>query len=277
MASEAPSAKKRPMNRLQVALMFAALLPRPAAAEAPLSVDPLTSERQETVCALQLNPETAAYKIWGGGSQRRAFADELLPACFERTLAIEELITDQPVRWVFTGPRAGVTVFIGTNEVRLAHRFYDSPGFFEVAGKSAGHPEWRARERAFAVTGRVPGAAPVRHAALARRPRGQRSHPGRFQRGPAGRQPQPKSTGQSCQFARRRSAMRCPGCFRGVWVKCHLTARLKGSATDFWRSIAVKVIKPPPTLVDDGIKPIIGGKEKPVSHGGYIKPRRGIP
>jgi hypothetical protein len=53
--------------------------------------------------------------------------------------------------------------------------------------------------------------------------------------------------------------------------------RLKRFATAFWRSIAVIVIKPPSTLVNDGVNPIIGGKEKPVSNGGYIKPRRGIP
>jgi len=114
-----------------------------------------TGERQETVCAVQLDPGTAAYEVWGAGQQRRAFADELLPACFERTLEIEEFSAEEPLRWVFTGPRAGVTVFIRTNEVRLAHRFYDSPGFFEVSGKSARHPEWSAPERTFVVTGRV--------------------------------------------------------------------------------------------------------------------------
>ncbi len=112
-------------------------------------------ERQETVAAFQLNPGTPAYEVWAVGRQQRAFADELLPGCFERTLALEELGSDQPLRWVFTGPRAGVTILIRTNEVRLAHRFYDSAGFGEIAGKNGRHPEWSAPEQAFAVTGGV--------------------------------------------------------------------------------------------------------------------------
>jgi hypothetical protein len=114
-----------------------------------------TAKPQQTLGRFELSPATAPYLVWGAGTQRRAFADELLPACFERTLALDEFSAAQPLRWVFTGPRAGITVFIRTNEVRLTHRFYDSPGFFEVAGKAARHPEWSAPEQTFAATGWV--------------------------------------------------------------------------------------------------------------------------
>jgi O-glycosyl hydrolase len=110
---------------------------------------------QEVVGSFEFTAATAAYEVWGAGTQRRAFADELLPACFERTLALDELAADQPLQWIFTGPRAGITITVATNEVRLAHRFYDSPGFFEVAGKAARHPEWKSPEQVCAATGGV--------------------------------------------------------------------------------------------------------------------------
>jgi O-glycosyl hydrolase len=66
-------------------------------------------------------------ETWGGGKQARQFFDEQLPACFERTLKISRWgDAGGRLDWIFTGPRAGVTLKICCNEVRLVTRQYDS-------------------------------------------------------------------------------------------------------------------------------------------------------
>jgi hypothetical protein len=75
---------------------------------------------------------------------RKYFA-ERLPALFERTLEIEEWSGASPrLEWIFTGPLGGFTVEAGGGNVRLAVRYYDSPGLAKVppvAEKPARHPE----------------------------------------------------------------------------------------------------------------------------------------
>ena len=66
-------------------------------------------------------------ETWGGGKQARKFFDEQLPACFERTLKFSRWgEASGRLDWIFTGPRAGVTLKIAANEVRLVTRHYDS-------------------------------------------------------------------------------------------------------------------------------------------------------
>jgi hypothetical protein len=75
---------------------------------------------------------------------RKYFA-EWLPALFERTLAIDESDGDAPkLPWIFTGPSGGFTVKADSGKVRLAVRYYDSPGLGKVPPvpeRPGRHPE----------------------------------------------------------------------------------------------------------------------------------------
>jgi len=81
---------------------------------------------------------------WNVPSPRKYFG-EWLPALFERTLEIEHWSGETSLlRWVFTGPSGGFTVEAGGGRVRLAARYYDSPGLSKVPpvqARPARHPE----------------------------------------------------------------------------------------------------------------------------------------
>lgn len=65
----------------------------------------------------------------------RYYVQERLPALFERTLALDEAQAPRTsLRWIFTGPHAGLTVELSPTSVRLAERYYDSPGLWEGHG-----------------------------------------------------------------------------------------------------------------------------------------------
>ena len=58
---------------------------------------------------------------------------EFLPACFERTLRIEEWdLGEGTFEWVFTGERGGFTIRLDDSSVQVVQRFYDSFGLYEV-------------------------------------------------------------------------------------------------------------------------------------------------
>lgn len=80
----------------------------------------------ETGAVFRLDP-TQIKETWGGGKQARLFFDEQLPACFERTLQFSWWgDAGGRLDWIFTGPRAGVTLKVSPDGVRLVSRFYDS-------------------------------------------------------------------------------------------------------------------------------------------------------
>jgi O-glycosyl hydrolase len=65
---------------------------------------------------------------------RQYFHDEL-PALFERTIALNgDLPPHGTLRWIFTGPHAGLTVELTSSKVRIAERYYDSMGLYEGQG-----------------------------------------------------------------------------------------------------------------------------------------------
>ncbi len=82
---------------------------------------------------------------WIVAGPPRKYFPEWLPALFERTIEIEEWSEKQPaLRWIFTGPHGGFTVEAGAGKVRLAVRYYDSPGLSKVppvAQRPGRHPE----------------------------------------------------------------------------------------------------------------------------------------
>jgi len=82
---------------------------------------------------------------WNVPGPTRKYFSEWLPALFERTIEIEDWDANHaPLRWIFTGPHGGFTVEAGAGKVRLAVRYYDSPGLSKVppvAPKPGRHPE----------------------------------------------------------------------------------------------------------------------------------------
>lgn len=82
---------------------------------------------------------------WNVPGPPRKYCSEWLPALFERTLAIDEWRGEKnQLSWIFTGPTGGFTVEVGAGKVRLAQRYYDSPGLSKVppvAERPARHPE----------------------------------------------------------------------------------------------------------------------------------------
>lgn len=57
----------------------------------------------------------------------RVYFKEELPALFTRTLQLDGDVPERTkLSWIFTGPRAGLTVELTSSKVRLTERFYDS-------------------------------------------------------------------------------------------------------------------------------------------------------
>src|SRR6185437_7805040 len=56
-----------------------------------------------------------------------AFAARAQPALFSRTIRLDGDVPERTkLSWIFTGPRAGLTVELTSSKVRLTERFYDS-------------------------------------------------------------------------------------------------------------------------------------------------------
>ena len=65
----------------------------------------------------------------------RKYFHENLPALFERTIVLKGEIPDRAtLRWIFTGPRAGLTVELTSSKIRIAERYYDSMALYEGQG-----------------------------------------------------------------------------------------------------------------------------------------------
>jgi O-glycosyl hydrolase len=65
----------------------------------------------------------------------RKYFRENLTALFERTLTLDAGLPQRAtLRWIFTGPRAGLTVELTATKVRIAERYYDSMALYEGQG-----------------------------------------------------------------------------------------------------------------------------------------------
>jgi O-glycosyl hydrolase len=65
----------------------------------------------------------------------RTYFHEQLPALFRRTIALSgDVPAGGKLSWIFTGPHAGFTVELTSNDVRLTQRFYDSTGLYSGKG-----------------------------------------------------------------------------------------------------------------------------------------------
>ena len=73
---------------------------------------------------------------WSRGDEiARKYFHENLPALFERTLRLDgDVPARATLRWIFTGPRAGFTVELTSNKVRIAERYYDSMALYTGQG-----------------------------------------------------------------------------------------------------------------------------------------------
>ncbi len=65
----------------------------------------------------------------------RKYFRENLTALFARTLTLDDAIPQRAtLRWIFTGPRAGLTVDLTSSKVRILERYYDSMALYEGQG-----------------------------------------------------------------------------------------------------------------------------------------------
>ncbi len=65
----------------------------------------------------------------------RKYFHENLTALFERTLSLDAGLPQRTtLRWIFTGPHAGLTVELTSTKVRIAERYYDSMALYEGQG-----------------------------------------------------------------------------------------------------------------------------------------------
>ena len=65
----------------------------------------------------------------------RKYFRENLTALFERTLTLDAGLPQRAtLRWIFTGPRAGLTVELTSNKIRISERYYDSMALYEGQG-----------------------------------------------------------------------------------------------------------------------------------------------
>lgn len=65
---------------------------------------------------------------------RKYFQDNLT-GLFERSITLNGgLPARTALRWIFTGPRAGLTIELTSSQVRIAERYYDSMGFYDGQG-----------------------------------------------------------------------------------------------------------------------------------------------
>ena len=73
---------------------------------------------------------------WGRPDEiARKYFHENLTVLFERTLTLDAALPPRTtLRWIFTGPRAGLTVELTSSKVRIAERYYDSMALFEGQG-----------------------------------------------------------------------------------------------------------------------------------------------
>lgn len=69
---------------------------------------------------------------WGLGDRIALFyAKEQLPAFFSRTIVLDgDVPRNDRLSWIFTGPHAGFTIALGSGEVRVFQRYYDSMGLY---------------------------------------------------------------------------------------------------------------------------------------------------
>jgi hypothetical protein len=135
-------------------VMTADLLAADSAAPIALPDHAFNASRSGTAFALEAG--SGKYAGWlPGDVTTRDYFDELLPALFERTMAVNRLDDGVELLWVFTGPQGGFTIGIAPHRVTLTRRYYDSPGFAELAARPARHPELVSPPLTVPYTGRL--------------------------------------------------------------------------------------------------------------------------
>ncbi len=90
-------------------------------------------------------PAAAAFRFVANGPKgpgwsrpneiARKYFHENLTGLFERTLVLDSrLPQNAALRWIFTGPHAGFTVELTSNQVRISERYYDSMALYDGQG-----------------------------------------------------------------------------------------------------------------------------------------------
>jgi len=80
---------------------------------------------------------------WDHGDRiARFYVQQWLPAFFSRSLALDQdLPRGTSLSWIFTGPHAGFTVILGSEDVRVLERYYDSYALYGSGEPQSGYPQ----------------------------------------------------------------------------------------------------------------------------------------
>jgi len=98
-------------------------------------------------------PDKVQSGHWRVAGLPRKYFGELLPALFERTLALDAFdAREAALEWIFTGEHGGFTIRVSRDRVKTSQRYYDSFGFGDAA-HPARHPEKIAIESDAAFAG----------------------------------------------------------------------------------------------------------------------------
>ncbi|MGO8759103.1 MAG: hypothetical protein ACLQG3_13355 [Terracidiphilus sp.] len=116
--------------------LFALLLSAAASAQQAIQLPPPPSTALPPADTFHFVSDGLKGPGWGHPDEiPRKYFREDLPALFERTLTLSDaLVPRATLRWIFTGPRAGLTVELTSSKVRISERYYDSMALYQGQG-----------------------------------------------------------------------------------------------------------------------------------------------
>ncbi len=122
-----------------------------------LKAVPLDASDAADTFRFEVSPEKVQSGSWRVAGLPRKYFDELLPALFERSLAIERFEPAQgALEWIFTGPSGGFTIRVEGGALRVTQRYYDSFGLRDESRRTR-HPERITEDSTVPWQGRLRG------------------------------------------------------------------------------------------------------------------------
>jgi O-glycosyl hydrolase len=126
-----------------VACVFYAVICRVASAQAAVDLPNAEPAIPASAARFQFVSDGPPGSGWDHGDQiARYYVHEWLPAFFSRTVVLDgDIPRATSLSWIFTGPHAGYTVVVGSEDVRVTQRYYDSYALFGSGEPQQGYPQ----------------------------------------------------------------------------------------------------------------------------------------
>jgi O-glycosyl hydrolase len=119
-----------------LAIFASVLIAASACAQQAIQLPPAPAEAAPAADTFHFVSDGPAGPGWSRPNEiARKYFHENLTALFERTLTLDAALPQgATLRWIFTGPRAGLTVELTPSKIRIAERYYDSMALYEDHG-----------------------------------------------------------------------------------------------------------------------------------------------